>query len=78
MNPVIEINYAPIDFNNVKSFLMSSQEDIKICATLQALRWRITKTKRKVFTKQMILTYMHFDLLGCSQNSSPKVLDKLL
>ena len=38
---------ASLNFSNIKHFLLNSEEEIKICATLQALRWRLTKTKRK-------------------------------
>ncbi len=30
---------------------MTSKEELKICATLQALRWRLTKAKRKSLVK---------------------------
>ena len=38
---------APLDYLKVKKFCIESTEEIKVCATLQALRWRLTKTKRK-------------------------------
>ena len=38
---------APLDFDKIKAFLVDSSEEIRVCATLQALRWRLTKTKRK-------------------------------
>ncbi len=58
--------FASLNFAQIKYFLMNSDEEIKICATLQALRWRITKAKKKLQIKQVIYAYMHYDLLGCS------------
>jgi len=60
------LNYAKI-----KHFLLNSDEEIKVCATLQALRWRLTKTKRKQIVRQIIYTYMHYDLLGCMSSGKP-------
>ena len=55
---VMQQDLAPLDYEKIKSFLVNSNEkiksllvnsneEIKVCATLQALRWRLTKTKRK-------------------------------
>ena len=62
---------------------MNSNEELKICATLQALRWRLTKAKRKSLVKQVIYLYMNYDMLGCfntEQNfdQGNKVLDRML
>ena len=62
---------------------MNSNEELKICATLQALRWRLTKAKRKTLVKQVIYMYMHYDLLGCisndrSMDQGHRILDRLL
>jgi hypothetical protein len=57
-----------LDFIRVKDFISEEGDEdheIKVCATLQALRWRITKVKRKYQIKQSIHAYMHYDLLGC-------------
>ena len=43
----IQQDLAPLDYERIKGFLANSNEEIKVCATLQALRWRLTKTKRK-------------------------------
>ncbi len=56
---------APLNFQKIKHFLMNSNEELKICATLQALRWRLTKAKRKSLVKQVIYLYMNYDMLGC-------------
>lgn len=49
---------------------MNFDEEIKVSATLQALRWRLTKTKRKQNVRLVIYTYQHFDLLGCTHSSN--------
>jgi hypothetical protein len=48
---------VPLNFQSIKQFLLHSTEEIKICATLQALRWRLTKTKRKQLVKFAIYSY---------------------
>lgn len=55
-----------MNYEAIRDFLLNSKEDIKICATLQALRWRLTKTKRKQLVKLVIHAYQHYDLLSCS------------
>lgn len=54
---------------------------MKICATIQALRWRVTKQPKKRLLKMVIYSYMHYDLLDCdikSQRKPQRVLDHLL
>lgn len=70
-----------LDYVKVKDFLLHSDETLKVCATLQAFRWRLTKTRRKRTLKQVIYTYMHYDLLDCKNKSAKKdgrIIDKLL
>jgi hypothetical protein len=62
----VQQNIAPLDFEKIKQFLVVFDEEIKVCATLQALRWRLTKTKRKQAVKLVIFSYQHYDLLECS------------
>ena len=50
---------APLNYEAIKDFLLNSSETVKVCATLQAFRWRLTKTRRKRTLKQVIYTYMH-------------------
>lgn len=62
--------------------MINSKEEIKVCATLQALRWRLTKTKRKQLVKLVIHSYQHYDLLSCTNGakdgSNPVIIDMLL
>ena len=56
-----------------------NSSEIKVCATLQALRWRVTKSQSKIVTKQMIYLYMDHDILDCSkQKGEGGVLETLL
>ena len=56
---------APLDYNKIKKYLIESTEEIRVCASLQALRWRLTKTKRKQLVKLVIHAYQDYDLLDC-------------
>ena len=61
---------APLDYGKIKAFLLKAEEEIRVCATLQALRWRLTKTKRKQLVKLVIHAYQNFDLLDCRTAAS--------
>ena len=40
------VSLVPLDFVKLKNFLMDVKSDeVHICATLQALRWRVTRVK---------------------------------
>ena len=61
--------------------MVNSDETVKLCATLQAFRWRLTKTRKKKTLRQVIFTYTHYDILDCSEraaNNEKKIIDKLL
>ena len=61
---------GPLDFLKIKESLKDDgTEEIKVCAILQALRWRLTKTKRKQFVKLAIYSYQSNDLLGCTESA---------
>ena len=66
---LMQQDLAPLNYENIKHFLANSTEEIKVCATLQALRWRLTKTKRKQLVKYVIHAYQNYDLLGCQTAS---------
>ena len=58
---------APLDYGKIKQYLLESNEEIRVCATLQALRWRLTKTKRKQLVKLVIHAYQNYDLMDCKK-----------
>ena len=63
---------APLDYNKIKKYLIESTEEIRVCASLQALRWRLTKTKRKQLVKLAIHAYQNYDLLDCKKAAEIK------
>jgi hypothetical protein len=66
---------APLNYLKIKQYLVESNEEIRVCATLQALRWRLTKTKRKQLVKLVIHAYQHYDLLDCKKAARAAVED---
>ena len=56
-----------MEYDKIKKYLIESTEEIRVCATLQALRWRLTKTKRKQLVKLVIYAYQNYDLLDCKK-----------
>lgn len=59
-----------IQFPKIKEFLQTSQDYLKICAILQALRWKITRTRHGTPRKAVLQTYIDNDLLGCNTQGS--------
>jgi hypothetical protein len=63
-----EVNKSPqkeqdsLDYDKLKDFLVSSSDWLKLCATLQALAWRIQKTKSHL---EQMNSIIESDLLGC-------------
>lgn len=67
----MQLNYAMIIRD-----LSTLQDDLKICALLQALRWRLTRTSR-VIRKENLENYVKFNIL-CTQKPHDGLLDQLL
>ncbi|CAL1530183.1 unnamed protein product [Lymnaea stagnalis] len=59
-----EENYPPLDFNQIKTQITESL-DRKKALILQALRWRLTRT-RAAQRDQILIAYIQNDILGCS------------
>ena len=60
----------------MQQFLVSSGDTMRICATLQALTWRLQQSQN---IKQTIEeTFISEDVLGCLEDSQFKVLDSLV
>jgi LisH domain-containing protein ARMC9 len=83
--PVIhKDSLAPINYSAIKKELFSMNEQMKSCALLQALRWRLTRTSSSV-RRSILEEYITHDILrinesGLSQllqNGSPKLMDYL-
>lgn len=73
----IQISLAPLDYDKIKKFLLESDDDLKVCATLQALRWRVSKTRSYSQRAEVLHTYWHYDILGIL-GDGPDILIHLL
>lgn len=75
----IRPNFAPaaLDHTKIKQFLRTSRNDLKICALLQALKWRLIKAPKGQSRKQSLQWLLTFDLLGCN-NAKDDLLERLL
>ena len=67
---------AQINFAIVIKDLTTLQDDLKICALLQALRWRLTRT-HKAEQRENLENYIKFNIL-CTQKPHDSLLDNLL
>ena len=65
-----------LEMQAIQQFLVASSDTAKICATLQALTWRLQKAED--IKKTIEETFTSGDLLGCSEESEIKLLDYLL
>jgi hypothetical protein len=64
---------AALDYKKIKYFLHTSKNDLKLCALLQALKWRLMRTRKGNSRKELMQWFITFDLMDCA---SPK--DNLL
>jgi hypothetical protein len=60
----VNVSLAPLDYDQIKKFLLESEDELKICATLQALRWRISKSRTFSQRAEVLHTYQHYDVLN--------------
>lgn len=71
---------APLDYHKIKDFLkqqvLNPDSEVEICATLQALSWRITKVPAPI-RRQNMHSFQHYDLLEIKQADSPMSIIKL-
>ena len=56
-----------LDYTELKEFLRSSGDILKMCATIQALRWRVSKSRHRDSRKVVLLEYVGQDLLECAK-----------
>lgn len=59
----VHLNFE-INFPKVKEFLASSEDSLKICALLQALRLRMTHSHHGPERKNVINSYISNDILA--------------
>lgn len=65
-----------LNFASIVKDMRSLQDDINICALLQALRWRLTRTPRSIHKENLEL-FIRFNIL-CTQKPHDSLLDSLL
>jgi LisH domain-containing protein ARMC9 len=73
----ITVSLAPLDYDKIKKFLLTSEDELKIWSTLQALRWRISKSRSYSHRAEVLQTYKHYDILGIT-GEGPDLLIHLL
>eukprot|EP00826_Nyctotherus_ovalis_P008741 TRINITY_DN1226_c0_g3_i6.p1 TRINITY_DN1226_c0_g3~~TRINITY_DN1226_c0_g3_i6.p1 ORF type:complete len:697 (-),score=219.60 TRINITY_DN1226_c0_g3_i6:239-2329(-) len=59
-------NSSNLDYAKIKTFMLVSADELKLCTLLQALARRIIEKKSKAEKVEMIAEYVHNDLLDCS------------
>jgi len=61
---------STLNFIKIKEFLNTVTDEIKICALLQALRWRMTRAKHGEPRREVIKSYVENDLLGLNDHEN--------
>ena len=66
MSQPVQAGMSALDFQKIKDFLTANltefNHEAEVCATLQALSWRINRTKGSIRRYNLQL-YSHFDLI---------------
>ncbi|CAI2383621.1 unnamed protein product [Moneuplotes crassus] len=73
----VNISFAPLDFDKIKKFLIEAEDEVRVCATLQALRWRISKCRTTSQRNEILHSYWFYDVLGIL-GDGPDILMSLL
>ena len=81
MKQKLGVTLVPLDFQKLKAFFkQETPNETHICATLQALRWRVTRVGPSM-RRQILMSYIHFDLLEIAgspgQGAGKSVFDTL-
>ena len=71
-----QLDLSPLDYSKITSFLATSADDLRVCALLQALRWRAMRNSHRTHRRQVVLDYIKGDLLGL--NCGGEVMGRLL
>ena len=82
MTPAVK----PLEVRAIQTFLtsvtsmpqMSSENTQRVCATLQALAWRIQQSSKIEVKATIEQTFVREDLLGCRHETEFKTLDSLM
>ncbi len=66
--PMPQLDVSVLDYAKITSFLATSSDDLRVCALLQALRWRVIRNNHRATRQHIIQDYIQGDLLGHSCN----------
>jgi hypothetical protein len=68
----VAVSLVPLDYLKLKKFFLDPKShEVHICATLQALRWRVTRVK-PFMRRQVLTSYTHYDVLDCQLHPIPQ------
>lgn len=71
-----EARQSDLNYKKLKTFLLVSCDDIKVCAVLQALGWEVARNKRRSSRVAVVQEYIQSDLLACRADG--QVMQRLL
>eukprot|EP00826_Nyctotherus_ovalis_P034181 TRINITY_DN2808_c0_g1_i1.p1 TRINITY_DN2808_c0_g1~~TRINITY_DN2808_c0_g1_i1.p1 ORF type:complete len:328 (-),score=62.27 TRINITY_DN2808_c0_g1_i1:888-1871(-) len=71
-----KVESAKLDYGKLKGFMLTSPDTLKICAILQALKYRISNARSTEAKNTIIAEYVQADLLYC--NKDARILERLL
>jgi len=74
----IEYSLPELNYSRVREALKELKDPLKICAILQALRWRITRTSHGPPRKGILQAFVENDLLGCEQAAGNSIVAGLV
>lgn len=59
----LSVSLVPLDFAKLKAFFRDeSNNEVHVCTTLQALRWRLTRVSASM-RRSTLTSFVHYDLL---------------
>lgn len=73
-----QLTLAALDYNKIKMYIFHAQDEAKVCITLQALRWRINKSRPGNQRKHVLFAFSEYDMLGCKADENEPNLLSLL
>ena len=68
--------YEALNFEKVKEGFIGMENEEMVCAVLQALRWRITRSKNSQ-RREVIMNYSMNDILGCTEEENAVIQENL-
>lgn len=68
------LHLLSLDYDRIRRFLLTQDDEVSVALLLQALRWRITKTRDCRSRREIIVGYTVHDVMGVNQ---PELLQRL-